>query len=130
MKNMDPNECIRLILQDIEKRREVDYGDKNSVRRYNAAMDRLMKNVEYFYNNYPDQMDMFFQYLDHPEYDIAATFTSALHHLHGATRTQKQIAIQSAKRLINHPCADDIARFAWSVNIQRWEEELEEEHTS
>jgi hypothetical protein len=45
--------CIAHILRDIDKRREVDLADKNAVRRYNAAMDRIVKNMEYIDAHFP-----------------------------------------------------------------------------
>ena len=49
-------ECIRRILVDIEKRKNVDYADKLSVRRYNAAYDRIYANAKYINDNYPAQL--------------------------------------------------------------------------
>lgn len=124
MKTRTAEECINRILRDIEKRRSVNYADKNSVRRYNAAIDRIFENANYLCDNYPDEMDLFMQLVNHPDYSISATCTSTLHSLSNASPEQKKAAICSAKRLLAHPDANEVDRFGWRVNIQRWEDEL------
>lgn len=126
MKQLSAEECIKRILKDIEKRRTVDYADKKSVCRYNAAMDRIIKRANYICNNCPDKMDLFTVFLNHPDYDIAATCTSVLFGLSNATKEHKFAALASAKRLL---CRDlnEIEDFIWTVNIERWENQLNNE---
>lgn len=124
MKQLSAEECITRILKDIDKRRTVDYADKNSVRRYNTAMDRIIERANYICDNYPDKMDLFTAFLDHPDYDIAATCTSVLFGLNNATKEHKFAALTSARQLL---CRDlnEIQDFAWTVNIERWEIQLQ-----
>lgn len=116
---------IDRILNDIEKRRYVDFTDRNSIRRYNAAMDRIIKNANYFCEHFPDQMDMYLKLVDHPDYQISATFTAILFGLRGSTKTHKLAALASARKLLLHPDADEIAKmYYWPYNIAKWEAEL------
>lgn len=124
MKTKTAEECISRILRDIEKRRSVDYADKKSVRRYNAAIDRIMENANYLCDNYPDQMELFIALVRSPDYSISATCTSILYYLHGSTLEFKRIALGSARQLLLHPDANEVEQFIWRVNIQRWEAEL------
>lgn len=123
MKQLSAEECIARILKDIEKRKTVDYADKNSVRRYNAGMDRIIERANYLCDNYPDKMGLFVALLEHPDYEIAATCTSVLFGLHNATREHKLAALASAKQLLRREL-NEIDRFAWTINIERWEAKL------
>ena len=76
MKQISAEDCITQILKDIDKRKTVNYADKNSVRRYNAAMDRIIVKANYLCDNYPDKMNLFISLLDHPDYDICSTCTA------------------------------------------------------
>lgn len=138
MKQLSVEECLTHILKDIDKRRAVDYADRNSVRRYNAAMDRIVKRANYFCDNYPDKMELFTSFLEHPDYDIAATFTSTLFGLHNATKDHKLAAIASAKQLMGRegvvttgPTQDsEMRKYIWSVNIERWEAKMQKDESS
>ena len=123
MKHLSAEECITLILKDIDKRRTVDYSDKNSVRRYNAAMDRIIDRANYLCDNYPEKMDLFAALLNHPDYDIAATCTSVVFGLHTATRFWKLAALNSARQLLCRGL-NEVEEFIWTVNIERWESEM------
>ena len=125
MKQLSAEECIARILKDIDKRRTVDYADKNSVRRYNAAMDRIVEKANYLCDNHPDKMELFTALLDNPDYDISATCTSILFGLHNATRDHKLAALAAARQLLLRPDLNGIKEFIWTVNIQRWEAELQ-----
>lgn len=125
MKTLSPEKCIMHILQDIEKRRTVDYSDGNSVRRYNAAMDRIIEKANYLCDNYPDRMELFIALLGHSDYQIAGTCTSVLFGLHNATREHKLAALNSAKQLQLRPDLDATRAFVWSVNAERWQAEIE-----
>lgn len=124
MKPLSAEECLAHILKDIERRRFVDYSDKNSVRRYNTAFDRIIEKANYICENYPEKMELFIALLDHPDYFVAATCTSILYGLRNATKEHKHAAIASAKRLCIHPAASEHERIIWSVNIERWEANL------
>ncbi len=124
MKQLTAEACLARILRDIKKRETVDYWDKNSVRRYNAAMDRIVKNANFFCDNYPDKMELFTAFLEHPDYSIAGTFTSVLHGLHNANAAHKLAALTAAKRLLLRPEIDELSAYVWKINIKRWESEM------
>lgn len=71
MKTYD--QYVQHILKDIELRKSVDYGDKNSVRRYNAAADRIQRDVDTIEQLFPEKIDDFFQMIYHPDVHIATT---------------------------------------------------------
>lgn len=124
MKQLSAEACIEYILRDIDKRRTVDYADKNSVRRYNAAMDRIVSRANFICENYPDKMELLVTLLDHPDYQIAATCTSVLFGLRSATKEHKLTAIKAARRLLLRPELSDMEKFIWTTNIDRWETEI------
>ena len=124
MKQLSAEACIEYILRDIDKRRTVHYADKNSVRRYNAAMDRIVSRANFICENYPDKMELLVTLLDHPDYQIAATCTSVLFRLHSATKEHNLAAIKSARRLLLRPELSDMEKFIWTTNIDRWETEI------
>lgn len=125
MKVESAQKYIDRILNDIEKRRSVDYADRNSVRRYNAAMDRIIKNANILCDHFPDQMDLFIELVNHPDYQISATCTSILFGLRSSTKLHKLEALASARRLLVHPDADEIARMLiWPTNIAQWEAKM------
>ena len=121
MKQLSAEDCIARILKDIDKRRTVDYADKNSVRRYNAAMDRIIERANYLCDNYPDKMELLIALLDHPDFQISETCTAILFGLHNATKEHKSAALHSARQLLLHPDMDGLREMIWKVNIERWE---------
>lgn len=130
MKERSAQECIKRILRDIDKRRNVnpmDYADRNFVRRYNAAMDRVKANANYFFEHYPDQMDLFIELVNSPDYDIACHCAHMLYGMKNSTVEQKRLALSVVKRLVNHPDAPELSRYIMSINVKRWETELAEQ---
>ena len=59
MANKSFEKCFEHILRDIKKRKTVDYLDKNSIRRYNAAADRMFANATYINDTYPERTQEF-----------------------------------------------------------------------
>lgn len=126
MKPISAEECVARILKDIEKRKTVDYADENSVRRYNAAMDRIIDRANYLCDNHPDKLDLLIALLDHPDNRIAATCTGVLFNLHNATYEHKLLALASAKQLLYRDL-NPLDRMGWTINIGRWENSLRKE---
>lgn len=130
MKERSAQECIMRILRDIEKRRNIpplDFADRNVVRRYNAAMDRIKENANYFFEHYPDQMDLFIDLVNSPDYAIACHCAHMLYGRKDSTIEQKRLALSVVKKLINHPDAPELSRYGMSLNVQQWETELAEQ---
>lgn len=132
MKVRSAQECINRILRDIEKRRNVhpmDFQDRNFVRRYNAAMDRIKENVDYLNEHHPDQMDLFINLVNSPDPLIASHCAHLLYGMEGSTMEQKRLALAVLKRLINHPDISEPSRCGMLMNIKQWEAEMEIQST-
>lgn len=130
MKERSAQECIKRILRDIEKRRNIpplDFADRNVVRRYNAAMDRIKDNADYFFEHYPDQMGLFIDLVNSSDYDIASHCAHLLYGMKNSTIEQKRLALSVVKKLVNHPDAPELSKYCMSINIKRWEAELAEQ---
>lgn len=128
MKERSAQDCINNILRNIEKRRNMrpqDYADRNAVRRYNAAMDRIIENVDYLDAHYPEAIDLLADLANSQDCKIGVTCAHMLHRVKNGTIKHKQIALAAAKQLMNHPDIDPVTQFGMGLNIKRWEAELE-----
>lgn len=126
MKAKSAQDCIHRILTDIEKRRTVNYADRNSVRRYNAAMDRIKDNAQILWDNYPDQRDMLINLIYSTDYYIASHCAHIVYGMKDSTREQKKLVLARVKELIHHPDAPELSKYGMLINIERWEAELAE----
>ena len=118
------------MLRDIDKRRNADpwdLADRNFVSRYNAAMDRIGENARYLCEHYPEQMDLFIDLVNSPDFEISCCCAHLLYRMKASTVEQKQLALSVLKKLMNHPDAPDLTKFGMSINIKRWEVELAEQ---
>lgn len=130
MKERSAQECIKRILRDIEKRRNVDpwnFADRNFVRRYNAAMNRIKENAYYLCEHYPEHMDLFIDLVNSPDFEIACHCAHLLYGMKNSTVEQKRLALSVVKRLVNHPDAPELTKFGMCENIRVWEAELAEQ---
>ena len=91
-------ECIRRILVDIDKRKTVDYGDRLSVRRFNAAYNRISANAKYINDHYPGQLSLLTELFFHPDLDVVTCCASLVFQLNHATKEQKLLAIDVLKK--------------------------------
>lgn len=129
MKERSAQECIDRILRDIEKRRVVkpmDLADRNILRRYNAAMDRIKENADYLCEHHPGQMDLFINLVNSSDFSIACTCAHLLYGMKSSTIVQKQLALSVVKKLMDHPDAPELTKFGMRLNIQTWEAEMAE----
>ena len=132
LKERSAKECIRRILRDIDKRRNVDplnFGDRNFVRRYNAAMDRFKENAYYLCEHYPEQMDLFIELVNSNDFETACHCAHLLYGMKNSTIEQKRLALSVVKRLVNHPDAPELTVFGMCANIRKWEAELAEQNS-
>jgi hypothetical protein len=120
--NKTPEKCIANILKDAEKRKTVDYGDRNSVRRFNAAMDRIHANLNYIDENFPDQIGLVVELLDSPESGVSLVCAIKLLDFRSATPEHKQKALQTIRRIMDDPSTDKITRFALEHTFPKYEE--------
>lgn len=117
-------ECIRRILVDIEKRKNVDYADKLSVRRYNAAYDRIYANAKYINDNYPAQLSMLIELFFHPDFSVVMCCAPLVLKLDKATKEQKLLAIETIKKGIEDPRMDSVSKLGFSISIKDWEKQV------
>ena len=117
-------ECIRRILVDIEKRKNVDYADKLSVRRYNAAYDRIYANAKYINDNYPAQLSMLIELFFHPDFSVVMCCAPLVLRLDKATKEQKLLAIETIKKGIEDPRMDSVSKLGFSISIKDWEKQV------
>lgn len=122
--------CIEGYLEQVEKRKNVDYADKASVRKFNAAYDKCFKYAKYIDEHYPEQLDLLVALLEHPDTDVVRHCAPMLFRLNNTTKEHKQKAIEASKKLIQHPQVDDVNKFAIAHNVAKWEEELYDQSTS
>ena len=117
-------ECIRRILVDIEKRKNVDYADKLSVRRYNAAYDRIYANAKYINDNYPAQLSMLIELFFHPDFSVVMCCAPLVLKMDKATKEQKLLAIETIKKGIEDPRMDSVSKLGFSISIKDWEKQV------
>lgn len=115
---------IQAILRDIEKRKTVDLGDKNSVRRYNAAMDRIYKNVKIVLDDFPSGFEKLTAFLDCPDTDVPRHLAPMLFIRDECPVELKRKIVALAKTWLDDPQIDSISKFHISYNIKQWEQEL------
>ena len=100
---------IEHILKDIEKRKTFDYGDRNSVRRYNAAADRIAKDVTAIEEQYPDRINDFFQLIYHPDTEVAHALAWYVYDRKSFSVKQKQEAIRVIQHLLDSGAIKGVA---------------------
>jgi hypothetical protein len=118
--------CIAHILRDIDKRREVDLANKNSVRRFNAAMDRIVKNMEYIDAHFSDQFCKLTDLLDHPDQKVVDNCMGIMFRLNNCPVEIKRKIIEIAKQRLNDSSIHGSDKRIISWNIRKWEDELKQ----
>jgi hypothetical protein len=116
--------CIEGYLEQIGKRKNVDYADKASVRRFNAAYDKSFQFAKYIDDHYPERLDCFMALLEHPDIDVVMHCAPMLLRLNNTTIEQKRKALETCKSFLHHPMIDEPTKLGFSLSIPEWEEEL------
>ena len=114
--------CLEQIVADIELRKTVNYGDRSSVRRYNAAYDRIEKNVKYIENNYPDQLHVFTDLLFCPNQSVSYTCACMILNVLKCSSKMKRTALDEVKRQLAAGQLDALTEVYLPYIIQEWEE--------
>ena len=117
-------ECIRRILVDIEKRKNVDYTDKLSVRRYNAAYDRINANAKYINDNYPAKLTLLIELFNHPDLSVVTHCAPLVFILDNTTKEQKLFAIKTLKNAIQDARMDSVSKLGFSISLKNWEKQV------
>jgi hypothetical protein len=124
MAKITAEECIHRILVEIEKRKSVDYADKRSVRRYNAAYDRIYANAKYINDNYPSQLTLLVELFSHPDLAVVTTCAPLVFRLDRAKKEQKLLAIDTIKKAIQDPRMDSVSRLGFTMSLRDWEQQV------
>jgi hypothetical protein len=121
---MDQNsfdKCVTSILSDIVLRKSVDYGDKKSVRKYNAAYGRMKKNAIYINTNYSDRVDELFALTNNTDTEIAyAVACLIISHIE-CPSTMKRAAIAVVKKLFEEGKTPKLSELTLPSCIMNWE---------
>ena len=119
-------QCLLNIFKDIELRNIVDFASKISVRRYNAAGDRIRSNFQYIDQNFPQHIDAIIKLLDHPNPKVVAYCAVAMQDLLHCPIADKRKGIEKVKQFIADETID-IPDKVWLslIWIKRAERNLE-----
>jgi hypothetical protein len=117
-------QCLDEIVKCIVQRKSVDYGNKASVRRFNAAYDRIIKHARYIDLHYPDQIDAMMTLLYHDDFDVVLHVAPIILTLVNSTFTQKWEAIGVLKKLVADESLPKSDRLAYSASLENWEKRL------
>lgn len=113
--------CIDGILQEIAKRKTVDYGDKASVRRYNAAYRRCFEHMKYIDEHFPDQISVVMTLLSSSDIDVIAHCAPMILWLEHSTQDQKNEAIGAIRNLVNNPQLNPAEKLGFSAMLEKWD---------
>lgn len=117
-------ECIALMLEDIERRKTVEYSDKKSVRAYNAAMDRIYKNGRYINAVYPEKLYLLIELLSSKDVKVILTVATLIQRLPNTTREHRIASIQAVKKLLSSDVLDPVEVLGCTWNVEEWERNL------
>lgn len=123
-KKWDYHECIDGIIEEIEKRREVDYAQKTSVRRFNKSYSNCLAYVKYIDKHYPEKIDTLIEMIEEDSPDITLHCAPMILHLENSSHEQKVRAIKAIKRIVNSNYISGADRMGFQISLQKWEAEL------
>ena len=126
MANKTFEKCMTNILKDIEKRSNVAYEDKNSVRRYNAAYHRIFANVRYIEDNYPERMESVVALIHHPDVLVVRHIAPILLRLNHTSKADKKNAVLALQKLYDENKFDAVGATAFRINMKDWAVYLED----
>ena len=117
--------CLKNIFTDIEKRRSVDYADRNSVRRYNAASDRIYKNFAYIDEHFPDRIESLMEYVDADNLERIWFFVFGITKMKNSSKEQKVRCVEELRKLRDNTNLGSVERdFALPWNLEVLEKEI------
>ena len=119
------DQCVGEIISDIIKRKTVDYGDKKSVRLYNAAMDRIDKNVQYIDMYFPERRYDFIQLMHHADPHIASTCACMTYYNISCSLELKREAISIYAHIAENGSIGDLSKCLLPFVLHNWEKEME-----
>jgi hypothetical protein len=120
------SDCINGFMVAVENRKNVNYANRAPVRKYNLAYDKCYRNLKFINDHYPDQLDVLETLLDHPDPVVVRTCAAIISRLTNCKIDLQIKAIQVYKNLLDDPNTDAADRFAYTIFIADWEENLSE----
>lgn len=117
-------DSIQLILEDIERRKTVDYGNKASVRQYNAAYDRIANNMRHIETNYPNRKDDFLEFMYHEDASIVHTFSCLVIYGRIFSVEEKKEAVCILNRMLSDGSIHGVASVTLGFVIPKWKQEF------
>ncbi len=120
--------CLDDFFKDIEIRKHVDYGNRDSVKQYNAANDRIRKNLLYIDKNYPECTERIENLLTHSDPSVVTHVAVVLQDFTNCTTAQKRYAIDIIKNLLQQNVLDwPSAYFLSHIWLEKAEAKLDAE---
>lgn len=124
MGNKSIEQCLDEIIKCIGQRKSVDYGNKASVRRFNAAYDRIIKYARYIDVHYPNQIEVLMKLLYHDDLDIVVHCAPIVLTLSNSTIIQKWEAIDVIRGFLSDDRLPKSDRRAFAISLENWENRL------
>lgn len=124
MGNKSIEQCLDEIIKCIGQRKSVDYGNKASVRRFNAAYDRIIKYARYIDVHYPNQIEVLMKLLYHDDLDIVVHCAPIVLTLSNSTIIQKWEAIDVIRGFLSDDRLPKSDRRACAISLENWENRL------
>lgn len=113
--------CIQAILDNIEIRKTVNYGDRTSVRQYNQAYDKITKKITYIETHYPDRINEFIALIHHPDPEVAYSCGCRVIYNRNFPMEARRSALAVVKKLFAEGQAKDVPAVAIPVLLEEWE---------
>ena len=117
---------ISNFLKEVEFRKTVDYSDKKSVKQYNMAYERAADYVKNIDRYYPEYIPALINLLQHTDVQVVASIAPMILQMANSTYTQKQMALEAVNRLVADPRLNEVDRFGFQMNLERWKDMYKE----
>lgn len=118
--------CLDEIVLCIIQRKSVDYGNKASVRRFNAVYDKIIKNARYIDTHYPNQIDSLMKLLYHDDLDVVLHCAPIILTLDNSTLSQKWEAIDVIHKALTDERLAKSDQLGFTASLERWKKKLGE----
>ena len=127
MANKTFSQCMDIIMESIKQREHVDYSDRTSVKHFNAAYDRIFKNMQYIDTHYPDKLDLVIELLQTSAPDFICHCAPMFFRLKHSTYQQKLVALTAIKNVMEKDQMSPLDKLGFSESIKDWETQLARE---
>lgn len=115
-------QCKGIILDCIEQRKNVNYGDKSSVRKYNLAYKQMKSSAEYISTFHRERISDFLELVYHPDPQTSFSCACLLIQWIDCSKDQKRKAIDAIKELVHNGKVDNVTKFALCNGVlDQWE---------